>query len=270
MEVREEIKARGFEYDYDSLEYELVWQDEFDKDGLPDETKWSYDVGGHGWGNGEYQYYTEGKNCFVKDGKLVIEARKEPWGGRDYTSCRLVSKGKGDWLYGKFEVRARLPKGLGNWPAIWMLPTDWEYGEWPISGEIDIMEHVGYDLNTVHASIHTQSYNHCDNTQKTACRYVDGVCEGFHVYTMEWLPDCIMAFVDGERYFTFRPADYGDSPGYREWPFDRRMHLILNLAIGGGWGASKGFDENAFPQQMLVDYVRVYQSREVKKLVCRF
>lgn len=239
--------------------YKLVWQDEFDKDGLPDETKWSYDVGGHGWGNGEYQYYTDGKNCYVKDGHLVIEARKESCEGRDYTSARLVTRGKGDWLYGRFEIRARLPRGLGNWPAIWMLPTDWEYGEWPDSGEIDIMEHVGYDPNTVHASIHTKSYNHCENTQKTASRYVEGVCEDFHVYTLEWLPDQIRIFVDDELYFTFDPAQYAEQTTYREWPFDRRMHLILNLALGGFWGAEKGFDENVFPQQMLVDYVRVYQ-----------
>ena len=197
QEVKEEdIRAMGFEYDYENLTYDLVWSDEFDYEGLPDDTKWGYDVGGHGWGNNELQYYTEGENAFVKDGHLVIEARKEQKEGMEYTSARLVTREKGDWLYGKIEVSAKLPAGLGTWPAIWMLSTDWEYGGWPASGEIDIMEHVGYDQNTIHASIHTQSYYHSINTQKTANKYVEGVCDGFHVYTVEWLPDKILAFLE--------------------------------------------------------------------------
>ena len=173
----DEIKAKGYEYDYGKLKYDLVWSDEFNYEGIPDPEKWSYDVGGHGGGNDEYQFYTDGKNCFVKDGHLVIEARKESYEGKDYTSAKLISKGKGDWLYGKFEVRAKLPYGKGNWPAIWMLSSDWEYGEWPASGEIDIMEHVGNNLDQIHASVHTASYYHCINTQKTAIKHVDGVCD---------------------------------------------------------------------------------------------
>jgi beta-glucanase (GH16 family) len=127
--------------------YNLVWSDEFDYTGLPDTTKWSYDVGGSGWGNQELQYYTYRRtdNARVEEGKLIIEAIKESYSGMNYTSARLVTKNQGDWLYGKIEVSAMLPKGRGTWPAIWMLPTDWEYGGWPSSGEIDIMEHVGYD-----------------------------------------------------------------------------------------------------------------------------
>lgn len=139
------IKAKGFEYDYSALTWELVWSDEFDYEGAPDPEKWGYDVGGSGWGNHELQNYTEGENASVADGVLTIEARKETLGGMDYTSTRLVSRGKGDWLYGRIEVCAKLPSGRGTWPAIWMLPTDWAYGDWPASGEIDIMEHVGYD-----------------------------------------------------------------------------------------------------------------------------
>lgn len=259
----EEIKAKGYEYDYDSLTYDLVWSDEFDYEGLPDETKWGYDVGGSGWGNNELQYYTDDSNAYVKDGNLVIEARKEEKDGRDYTSARMITKGKGDWLYGKIEVRAKLPDGLGTWPAIWMLPTDWEYGSWPASGEIDIMEHVGYDQDKIHATIHTQSYYFKINTQKSATKYIKGVSEDFHVYSIEWLPDKILAFIDGEEYFSFEPTKFKPDPTYKEWPFDKRMHLLLNIAIGGDWGGAKGVDENIFPKQMVVDYVRVYQSKEI-------
>ena len=143
-------------------EYELVWSDEFDYTGLPNSEKWSYDVGGSGWGNNELQYYTENRteNARVENGNLIIEARKESYGGNNYTSARLITKSQGDWLYGKIEVRAKLPGGRGAWPAIWMLPTDWAYGGWPSSGEIDIMEYVGYDPGVVHGTVHTESYNH--------------------------------------------------------------------------------------------------------------
>lgn len=262
----EDLKATGFDYDYDSLTYDLIWSDEFDGEGLPDDSKWNYDVGGSGWGNNELEYYTSDKNAYQKDGNLVIEARKEDCEGRSFTSARLVSRDKGDWLYGKIEVKAKLPTGLGTWPAIWMLSTDWEYGSWPASGEIDIMEHVGYDQNNIHASVHTQSYYHKINTQKSSTKYARGVSEDFHVYSIEWLPDKIMAYIDGELYFTFDPKKYKSSPTYKEWPFDKRMHLLLNLAVGGAWGGVKGVDENIFPQQMLVDYVRVYQSKEINEL----
>jgi beta-glucanase (GH16 family) len=262
----EDIKAQGFEYDYDNLNYELVWSDEFDYEGLPDDTKWSYDVGGSGWGNHELQYYTEGENAYVKDGNLIIEARKEKYEGMEYTSSRLITKGKGDWLYGKIEVLAKLPDGLGTWPAIWMLPTDWEYGSWPASGEIDIMEHVGYNQGTVHASVHTQSYYHKINTQKTATEYVEDVSEAFHIYMVEWLPDRVMAYIDGELYFTFAPNDYKSKPTFKEWPFDKKLHLLLNIAVGGDWGGAQGVDETIYPRQMLIDYVRVYQSKEINEI----
>lgn len=258
------IKAKGYEYDYAALTYDLVWSDEFDYEGVPDETKWNYDVGGSGWGNNELQYYTsDGENATVADGVLTIEARKEDRDGREYTSARLVSRGKGDWLYGKIEVCAKLPKGKGTWPAIWMLPTDWTYGEWPASGEIDIMEHVGYDQGVVHASVHTQSYYHSIGTQKTATIRQSDVSEEFHVYSMEWLPDKIIMSIDGTEYFTFEPTKYKADPTYKEWPFDKRMHLLLNFAVGGDWGGARGVDETIYPQQFLIDYVRVYQSPEI-------
>ncbi len=263
----EDVKAKGYEYDYDSLTYDLVWSDEFDYEGLPDDSKWGYDVGGSGWGNNELQYYTDDSNAYVKDGILVIEARKEEKEGKAYTSARMITKNKGDWLYGKIEVKAKLPDGRGTWPAIWMLPTDWEYGGWPASGEIDIMEHVGYNQDTVHASIHTESYYHKIRTHKTGTKLVKGASEDFHVYSIEWLPDKIIAFIDGEEYFTFEPTKYKANPTYKEWPFDKRFHLLLNIAVGGDWGGAMGVDESIFPKQMLVDYVRVYQSKEITDLI---
>lgn len=264
-----EVKAKDYSYEEKALNYKLVWSDEFDKNGAPDETKWGYDVGGSGWGNNELEYYTQGDNAWVEDGKLIIEARKEEKEGMDYTSARLITKEKGDWLYGKIDVCAKLPKGTGTWPAIWMLPTDWEYGSWPVSGEIDIMEHVGYNQDTIHASIHTQSYNHTVNTQKTATKYLEGASEDFHVYSLVWLPDKIEIQIDGVSYFTFKPTDYKENPSYKEWPFDKRMHLLLNIAVGGNWGGVKGVDTSVFPQRMEVDYVRVYQSDEINNLVSK-
>lgn len=266
-EVPMGVKAKGYEYDYDSLTYDLVWSDEFDYEGLPDETKWGYDVGGSGWGNNELQYYTDDKNAFVKDGKLIIEARKEEHGGKDYTSARLVTRGKGDWTYGKFEIRAKLPAGLGTWPAIWMLPTDWEYGSWPDSGEIDIMEHVGYDQDMIHCTIHTRSYYHGIGTQKAGTKRIEGVSDDFHTYTVEWLPDKIIGYVDDEEIFTYEPTKYKPNPTFKEWPFDTDFHLLLNIAVGGNWGGSRGMDESVYPVQMEVEYVKVYQSQEITKLV---
>lgn len=267
------MKQLPSDYDIDNLNYELVWSDEFDTDGRPDPDKWGYDFGGGGWGNNELQYYTissednENPNAFVEDGHLVIEAREEKKGARDYTSARVISKNKGDWLYGKFEIRAKLPEGRGTWPAIWMLPTDWEYGGWPESGEIDIMEHVGYDQDNIVGTIHTKSYNHGINTQKGKTIHVEGVSEEFHTYTMEWLPDRIRWYVDEELYNEFVPADYSDGITSNEWPFDKRFHLLMNIAVGGNWGGSQGVADDIWPQRMLVDYVRVYQAAEIDALI---
>src|SRR5678816_4159103 len=143
------------------------------------------------------RFYTDRRteNARVENGHLVIEARREPWQKSQYTSARLVSKGKGDWIYGRIEVSAKLPSGRGTWPAIWMLPTDWEYGKWPDSGEIDVMEHVGFDPDVVHASVHTKSYNHLINTQKTAQLGVPNARTGFNVYAIEWTPQEILSLI---------------------------------------------------------------------------
>ena len=236
--------------------YTLVWSDEFNYTGLPDSTNWGYDVGGNGWGNEERQYYTLNRleNARVGDGVLTIEARKEFWGTSQYTSARLVSRGKGDWTYGRFEIRAKLPFGRGTWPALWLLPTDWAYGAWPSSGEIDIMEHVGYDMDNVHGTIHTLSYNSLNGNQISSSIHVDNVDTTFHEYALEWRPNRIDAFIDGQIYFTFS----NEGAGYSVWPFNKRFHLIMNIAVGGIHGAVQGVDDSIFPQTMAVDYVRVY------------
>jgi len=237
----------------------LVWSDEFDTDGLPDPTKWTYDVGGSGWGNNELQYYTEDRleNARVENGILTIEAIKENYGrSNEYTSARLLSTGDaGSWLYGRVEVRAKLPAGRGTWPAIWMLPTDWVYGGWPDSGEIDIMEHVGYDMQRVHGTVHTEDYNHMLGTQVGTSIIGTNVDTEFHVYALEWRPDRIDVFYDDTLYFTF----FNEGTGSATWPFDQRFHLILNIAVGGNWGGAQGVDETIWPQKMEVDYVRVYE-----------
>ncbi|GIV60197.1 glycoside hydrolase family 16 protein [Rhodocaloribacter litoris] len=244
--------------------WRLVWADEFETEGLPDPAKWGYDVGGHGWGNQERQYYTERRpeNARVEDGRLIIEARRDGWQGHEYTSARLVSRGKGDWTYGRFEARARLPSGRGTWPAIWMLPTEGPYGNggWPDNGEIDIMEHVGFDPDVVHASVHTRAYHHSIGTQKTARIHVPTARTGFNVYAVEWTPEAIRAFVNDSLYFTF-PNERLSNPeaDYRHWPFDHPFHLVLNVAVGGSWGGMQGVDPDIWPQRMEIDYVRVYQ-----------
>lgn len=236
---------------------QLIWADEFNYTGLPDSSKWSYDTGNHGWGNNELQYYTAQReeNARVGNGILSINALKEDYKGSRFTSARLVTKNKGDWKYGRLEIRAKLPKGLGLWPAIWMLPTDWEYGDWPQSGEIDIMEHVGYLPDSVFGTVHTGAYNHTIGTQKTKSAFRKDLASAFHVYALEWDEDGIRIFIDEEQYFEFT----NEKRGSREWPFDKRFHLLLNMAVGGNWGGKMGVDESVFPQSMEVDYVRVYQ-----------
>jgi beta-glucanase (GH16 family) len=243
-------------------ERKLVWSDEFDYTGLPDSTHWSYDLGDGcpnvcGWGNNEAEFYTRNlKNARAENGNLIIEARKESLGGKEFTSARLASKNKGDWKYGRIEVRAKLPRGNGTWPAIWMLSTDWKYGGWPTSGEIDIMEHVGYDPGVIHGTLHSEKYNHIKQTQQEGKLTVPDGQDVFHVYAIDWKESQIDFYIDEKVYHSVKrnPAD-----DFNGWPFDQPFHLILNIAVGGNWGGVKGIDPNIWPQQMLVDYVRVYQ-----------
>jgi beta-glucanase (GH16 family) len=236
----------------------VVWSDEFNYTGVPDTSKWSYDLGARdGWGNNELQYYTnESKNVRVENGNLVIEAHNDSMENKAFTSSRIVSKGKGDWLYGRIEVRAKLPSGKGTWPALWMLSTDWEYGGWPACGEIDIMEHVGYDPGVIHGTIHTEAYNHIKQTQKEGMITIPDAHDKFHVYAIDWQKNKIDFFADDKLYHSVTRDPKDDFKG---WPFDKKFHLLMNIAIGGNWGGSKGVDNHIWPQRMEIDYVRVYQ-----------
>jgi len=174
----------------------------------------------------------------------------------NFTSARLVTKGKGDWQFAKIQVRAKLPKGLGTWPAIWMLASTKPL-KWPDDGEIDIMEHVGYDPGQIHASVHCKKYNHIIGTQKTAKTTVSDFAENFHVYEVEYTKDSVIVGIDNKAYFSFA----NEHSGYDAWPFDNKMYLLLNIAVGGNWGGQKGVDEKIWPVKMEVDYVRVYQRK---------
>jgi beta-glucanase (GH16 family) len=239
----------------------LVWSDEFDVAGAPNGSKWNFETGGGGWGNNELQVYTNSRtNSYVQNGVLVIDAVKS---NNTWTSARMVTAGKASWKYGRFEIKAKLPSGLGTWPAIWMMPAQSVYGGWPKSGEIDIMEHVGYDMNRIHGSIHTEAYNHPMGTQKSGNVVIPNVNTQFHVYAIEWSPEKIQWFVDNQLYFTF----YNENKTYKEWPFDQEFFLILNIAIGGNWGGAQGIDPNLTLARMEVDYVRVYSNKLAKPVV---
>ncbi|NMM48541.1 glycoside hydrolase family 16 protein [Marinigracilibium pacificum] len=240
----------------------LVWSDEFDYDGNPDPTKWDYDLGDGcptlcGWGNDELQFYTKSpENVRVENGQLIIEVHKNrEHPERKYSSARLKTKNKGDWKYGYIEIRAKLPTGRGSWPAIWMLPTNWKYGNWPASGEIDIMEHVGYDPGNIHGTVHTAAYNHNIGTQKGDSISVNDAFDEFHDYAIKWDDKKIDFMVDGKVYNTF----INENKGTEAWPFDQKFHLILNIAVGGNWGGSHGVDDSVWPQKMIIEYVRVYE-----------
>ncbi len=262
-----------------AAEWELVFSDEFDYTDLPDPNKWDYEVGFVR--NNESQYYTRARkeNARAEDGMLIIEAVKEKFpnaaynpdsqnrrGGNsrraqefaEYTSASLITLGKESWRYGRIEVRAKLPTGLGTWPAIWMLGTNMREVGWPTCGEIDIMENVGFDPNRIHANIHTRDYNHTMGTNKGNNIEVDKPYEKFHVYAIEWFEDHIDFYVDDNKYFTFK----NEGTGNGVWPYDKEHYLILNLAIGGSWGAQKGIDDSIFPQKYYIDYVRVYKQKK--------
>ena len=258
----EEVVSQNNEInDWEIEGWNIVWQDEFDQDSL-DLTKWSHETGGHGWGNNELQYYTDSdSNSYVENGNLVLKAEVVPQGIgssrglRYYSSARLRTYGKGDWKYGRIEVKAKVASGQGIWPAIWMLPTDWLFGGWPSSGEIDIMEHVGYDLGVVHGSVHTEAYNHKINTQRSSAKKITNVDTEFHVYSVIWDKDKISFFIDDIQYFLFENDQQGN---YKTWPFDQRFHLLINIAVGGDWPGNPNNSTN-FPRTMLIDYVRVYE-----------
>lgn len=238
----------------------LIWSDEFNINGLPDSTKWSYDVGGHGWGNAEKQFYLAKslENSFVKDGKLHIVALKKDYENLHYTSAKLTTYKKIVLQYGRIEVMAKLPAGKGTWPAIWMLPATLidKSENWPLCGEIDIMEHVGKNPNSVHVSLHSQLYNHIKGTQVTHFEKLDDVFNTFHKYAIDWTKQYIKFYIDDKLFYESYKGEDGRVATNEGWPFDKPYFLILNLAIGGGWGGE--IDDAIFPCEMQVDYVRIY------------
>jgi beta-glucanase (GH16 family) len=249
----------GFAQNSFAQEWQLVWSDEFDGSGL-DQSKWSYQIGTGapllGWGNNELQYYTNRPvNVDVFGGQLIITAMRENFGGMPYTSARIRTKNKGDWKYGKIEIRAKLPTGKGLWPAFWMLPTDEVFGGWPQSGEIDIMELIGSEPNKVHGTIHYGNPWPQNQYQGNSYTLPQGnFIDNFHTFRVEWAENEIYWFVDSVQYSFKGPRNLGQF----NWPFNERFHIILNLAVGGNWPGSP--DSSAvFPQSFIVDYVRVYQ-----------
>jgi beta-glucanase (GH16 family) len=246
--------------------YRVVWADEFDVAGLPDAAKWSYDTDRNaaGWYNNELQYYANARarNSRVENGFLTITAHKEDlstlgvadWSGQRYSSARLITRDKASWRYGFFEVRAKLPCGTGSWPAIWTLSSP-PQTRWPDDGEIDIMEHVGFDQGVVHATVHTGAYNHTRGNQRGATTTIADLCNEFHRYQLTWTATRITIGIDDRNFYQYS----NDGSGNAAWPFDSPQFLILNIAVGGDWGGQKGVDDAIFPLQMQVDYVRVYQ-----------
>jgi beta-glucanase (GH16 family) len=258
----------------DPRAWRMLWSDEFDYQGKPDEKKWQVDKWPAGKVNDEDQAYTSRpENIRVADGKLILEAKKEDYQGASYTSGRLHSRGQGDFLYGRIDIKAKLPRGQGLWSALWMLPSDpyvyatncgsedeWQGNPdcdaWPNSGEIDIMEHVGYDMRRVHSTVHNHRFFSSGPELRNASIEVEDVAAVFHVYSLEWTPELIRVFVDGVEFYSYKKL--GDD--WRDWPFDQPFHLIMNLAVGGLWGRAGGpIDPEVFPAVMEIDYVRVFE-----------
>ena len=242
----------------------LVWSDEFNgADGSsPDPSKWGFDTGGNGWGNNELETYTSRpENAEVQGGNLVITARQETYTGsdgitRNYTSARMLTAGKFSQQYGRFEARIKLPAGQGMWPAFWMLGDNIGSVGWPASGEIDIMENVGFEPGTVHGSVHGPGYTGGSGISATyALPAGQKFSDDFHVYAVEWQPNVVRFYVDSTLYETVTPSNL---PGGAVWEFDHPFFLLLNVAVGGDWPGAPD-STTVFPQTMLVDYVRVYQ-----------
>jgi beta-glucanase (GH16 family) len=241
--------------------WDLVWADEFTQaDGTaPDPAKWGYDIGGWGWGNNELQYYTDRReNSRIEDGKLVIEARAENFGGRAYTSARLLTKNKASWTHGRIEARIKIPKGKGIWPAFWMLGANFDAVGWPNCGEIDIMENIGSAPSTVHGTVHGPGYSGGGGIGGSYVLQGAQLADDFHVYAVEWQADRIRWFIDGRQYFSITP---GQLPAGSPWVFNSPHFLLLNIAVGGNWpGDPDG--STVFPQRMTVDHVRVYKASQ--------
>lgn len=260
--IQEELITTNFmTQNMEGDDWTLVWSDEFEGEGLPDSSKWSYNIGNWGWGNVEPQYYTDSRveNARQEGGNLIIEARKNDM-GMPWTSARLTTAGKVSFTYGKIEFRAKVPEGRGTWAAGWMLGDTYQDElSWPYCGEIDILECVGYEINDTtgngmnHATCHTRAYYFKQGNQISSVIDVDSMNTKYHTYGIEWDSTGLHAFLDGEKYYT-----YDKTADELEWPFNNPQNVILNLAVGGGWGGAQGIDESYDSHQFVVDYVRVY------------
>ena len=247
----------------DPARWRLVWSDEFNGSAI-DDKKWHFEINGKGGGNDELQYYTKRPaNAAIQDGRLVITALKEDYNGpdghRDYTSARLVTQGAGDWKYGRFEARLKLPKGKGVWPAFWMMPTENVYGTWPLSGEIDIMEVIGQEPNVQHGTLHYGDPWPKNVHTGGEIKLPEGdFSDAFHVFAVEWEPAAFRWYLDGKLFHT--ETKWWAAGAAFPAPFDEKFFLILNVAVGGAWPGPPD-DKTVFPQRLEVDYVRVYQSQ---------
>ena len=241
-----------------AADQKLVWGDEFDQDGAPDAKKWGYESGR--LRNKEAQFYTVGRseNAVVRNGCLVITGRKEPWEKAEYTSASLNTQGKFEFTYGSVEVRFQVPKGRGVWPAVWMLGASHGVTPWPLCGEIDLMEYVGWSPDTLHFTIHTKAFNHLAKNQLSSKVTVPEPWSGFHTTRLDWTKEKLVISLDGKPVRDYQNAHQGEE----QWPFDKPQYVLLNLAIGGAWGGAKGIDDSIFPAEMRVDYVRVYAPAE--------
>ena len=237
--------------------YVLVWSDEFDGESI-NEDYWNFEIGNGnwGWGNGEHQYYRQ-ENASIEDGKLVIEARNENFGGFNYTSTRMQTRNKVDFLYGKVVASIKVPEAGGTWPAFWMMPTNSVYGGWPHSGEIDIMEHYGCNPGEVHATVHNNTYNWNGGTPPTSHSMYTSATSEFHEYEVNWTEDELRFFVDGNYIGSY----YNNQSGWEQWPYDQEFYIILNLAIGSHFMPCET-EDSEFPQRYEIDYVRVYQTSD--------
>lgn len=257
-----QVTPKSLKQNMDGTEWHLVWADEFEGEGLPDTSKWTFDLGNWGWGNNEPQYYTEFRteNARQEGGNLIIEARPNDM-GQEWTSARLTTRGKVSFVYGKIEFRAKPPAGVGTWAAGWLLGDEYrDEISWPYCGEIDVLECVGREVDQEtgdginHASCHTRAYYFKQGNHLTSTLPVKGMTTEFHTYGIIWTPTEIRAYVDDTEYYV-----YDKTNGEWEWPFNKPQNIIINLAMGGGMGGA--IDPDLTRQQLIVDYIRVYELR---------
>lgn len=253
------VPTSGYEAPAGYTGYSLVWQDEFNGSSL-NTTDWTVEGGDGcpnicGWGNNELEYYTNrDENLFFQDGKMIIEARKEIFSGKNYTSSKIISRNKKTFKFGRIDIRAVLPKGKGIWPAFWLLPQANVYGGWPTSGEIDMMEMVGHEANKVYGTVHYGPGPNSTQISRSTVLSSGVYNDQFHVYSIEWKQDQIKWFIDGVLFSTVNKTELTSGI----YPFNEQFYFIINLAVGGNWPGSPD-GTTIFPQWLVVDYVRVFQ-----------